>query len=71
MTAQKDISTRAWIEMCLLGAIWGASFFSIRIALNEVPFVTSVLHRTGWAMLAGAGLPSHRTGTGLIWARRL
>ncbi|WP_050929791.1 DMT family transporter [Aestuariivita boseongensis] len=51
MTQQKDISTRAWIEMILLGCIWGASFFSIRIALNEVPVVTSVLHRTFWAML--------------------
>ncbi len=51
MNAQKNISGRAWAEMILLGCIWGASFFSIRIALNEVPFVTSVLHRTGWAML--------------------
>lgn len=51
MTAQKDISGRAWAELILLGCIWGASFFSIRIALNEVPFVTSVLHRTGWAMV--------------------
>ena len=51
MTRQKDISSRAWAELILLGLIWGASFFSIRIALNEVPFVTSVLHRTGWAML--------------------
>lgn len=51
MTAQKDISGRAWAELILLGCIWGASFFSIRIALNEVPFVTSVLHRTSWAMV--------------------
>ena len=51
MKTQKDISGRAWAELILLGCIWGASFFSIRIALNEVPFVTSVLHRTGWAML--------------------
>jgi drug/metabolite transporter (DMT)-like permease len=51
MTTQKDISARAWAEMLLLGCIWGASFFSIRIALTEVPFVSSVLHRTFWAML--------------------
>ena len=62
MTTQKDISTRAWIELLLLGAIWGASFFSIRIALNEVPFVTSVLHRTGWAMLVLWGV---------VWLMRL
>ncbi|MCY4303260.1 MAG: DMT family transporter [Aestuariivita sp.] len=41
----------AWLELILLGLIWGASFFSIRIALNEIPFLTSVLHRTMWAML--------------------
>lgn len=71
MTTQKDISGRAWAELILLGCIWGASFFSIRIALNEVPFVTSVLHRTGWAMLVLwavvllARLPIPRTGG--IW----
>jgi drug/metabolite transporter (DMT)-like permease len=51
MNAQKTISGRAWAELLLLGLIWGGSFLSIRIALNEVPVVTSVLHRTGWAML--------------------
>lgn len=52
MTNQKSISNRAWAELFLLGAIWGASFLSVRIALNEIPVVTAVLHRTGWAMLA-------------------
>lgn len=52
MTDQKSISGRAWAELLLLGVIWGGSFLSIRIALNEVPVVTAVLHRTGWAMLA-------------------
>lgn len=51
MNAQKTISGRAWAELLLLGLIWGGSFLSIRIALNEVPVVTSVLHRTGWATL--------------------
>ena len=37
--------------MGLLGAIWGASFLSIRLALNEIPVLTLVLHRVGWAML--------------------
>ncbi len=51
MTPQKTISGRAWAELMLLGAIWGASFFSIRIALNEVGPLTAVAHRTFWAAL--------------------
>ncbi|WP_424986751.1 DMT family transporter [Microbulbifer sp. S227A] len=51
MTEQKTISPRAWGELLLLGLIWGGSFLSIRVALNEVPVTTAVLHRTGWAML--------------------
>lgn len=43
---------RAWAEMILLAAIWGASFLAIRVALDEVAPLTSVAHRTGWAMLA-------------------
>lgn len=51
MTHQKTISGRAWGELFLLGTIWGASFVSIRIALDEVGPLTSVAHRTFWAML--------------------
>jgi len=51
MSEQKTLSARAWAELLLLGLIWGASFLAIRIALDEVPVVTVVLHRTGWAML--------------------
>jgi drug/metabolite transporter (DMT)-like permease len=51
MTDQKSISSRAWAELLLLGLIWGGSFLSIRLALNEIPVATAVLHRTGWAML--------------------
>lgn len=51
MTAQKILSTRAWSELLLLSAIWGASFLSIRIALDEVPFITTVAHRVFWATL--------------------
>lgn len=51
MIEQKNISGRAWAEMALLGLIWGASFLSIRLALNEIPVFTLVLHRVGWAML--------------------
>lgn len=49
---QQTLSARAWTELALLGLIWGGSFLAIRIALDEVPFVTSVFHRTFWAMLA-------------------
>ncbi|MEP3054012.1 DMT family transporter [Ascidiaceihabitans sp.] len=51
MIDQKTISGRAWAELLLLGLIWGASFLSIRIALDEVGPLTSVAHRTLWAML--------------------
>ncbi|MEO9896913.1 MAG: DMT family transporter, partial [Paracoccaceae bacterium] len=51
MTAQKTISGRAWGELILLGAIWGVSFLSIRVALDEIGPLTSVAHRTFWAML--------------------
>ena len=51
MQAQKSLSGRAWGELFLLGAIWGASFLSIRIALDEVSFLTSVAHRVLWATL--------------------
>jgi drug/metabolite transporter (DMT)-like permease len=52
MVEQKTLSSRAWIEMLLLGCIWGGSFLSIRVALDEVSPLTSVAHRTFWAMLA-------------------
>ena len=50
MTVQKTLSGRAWAELILLGLIWGASFLSIRIALDEIDPLTSVAHRTFWAM---------------------
>ena len=42
---------RAWAEKILLATIWGGSFLAIRVALDEVTPLTSVAHRTGWAML--------------------
>lgn len=51
MTDQKTMSARAWAELFLLALIWGGSFLAIRVALDEVPVITSVLHRTGWAMI--------------------
>ena len=51
MIEQKTLSTRAWISLFALGTIWGLSFVSIRVALNEIGPLTSVAHRTFWAML--------------------
>lgn len=48
---QKTISPRAWFALVTLSFIWGASFLSIRIALDEIGPLTTVAHRTGWAML--------------------
>ena len=49
---QKNLSARAWGELILLSAIWGGSFLSIRIALDEIGPLTVVVHRVGWAALA-------------------
>lgn len=51
MTTQVSIGTRAWAELLLLSAIWGASFLSIAIALRELPVMTLVAHRVFWAAL--------------------
>ena len=52
MAPQKTLSPRALFELLLLGLIWGASFLSIRLALDEVSVLSSVLHRVSWAALA-------------------
>lgn len=62
MAAQKNMTTRAWVELVLLGVVWGGSFLAIRIALDEVPVLASVAHRTGWAMLILWGV---------VWIMRL
>ncbi len=49
---QQSLSPRAWAELLLLGLIWGGSFLAIRVALDEVPVLTTVFHRVFWAMLA-------------------
>ncbi len=51
MAPQKTLSGRAWAELLLLALIWGASFLSIRVALDEIGFVTVVAHRVVWAAL--------------------
>ena len=49
MSEQRTISTQACIELFVLALIWGGSFLAIRLALNEVHFVTSVAHSVFWA----------------------
>lgn len=64
----RDLSAQAWVLLCLLALIWGGSFLSIRIALDAVPFVTSVAYRVGfaavllwlWVLARGIELPSRR-----------
>ena len=51
MTDQKSLSGRAWPEMLVLALIWGGSFLSIRIALDEISPLMSVAHRVTLAML--------------------
>lgn len=52
MNTQKTISSRAWVELTLLATLWGASFVSIRVALDEIGPMTAVAHRVIWAALA-------------------
>ena len=51
MTQQTSVSNRAWIELILLSFIWGGSFLSIRVALDEIGFMSAVAHRVFWGML--------------------
>lgn len=45
------ITAHTWGLLALLASIWGASFLSIRIALDEIAPLTAVAHRVGWATL--------------------
>ena len=46
------LTTRAWAGLLALALIWGFSFLSMRIALDEMGPFNVVAHRVGWAMLA-------------------
>lgn len=48
---QKTMSGRAWADLLILSLIWGASFLSVHVALADIGPLTSVAHRTFWAML--------------------
>ncbi|MBC6403608.1 MAG: EamA family transporter, partial [Hyphomonadaceae bacterium] len=52
MQTQMTLSRHAWADLIFLALIWGGSFLAIRTALDEIPVLTSVLHRTGWAAVA-------------------
>jgi drug/metabolite transporter (DMT)-like permease len=56
MIEQKSISAAAWVSLIALGVIWGASFVTVRIALDEIGPLTAVAHRTFWAMLVLWGI---------------
>lgn len=45
MNSQKNISVRAWFEMCVLALIWGGSFLSFSLALQEIGVFTVVAFR--------------------------
>lgn len=45
----QNISTRSWIELGLLGLIWGGVFLATRIALDEISVLHAVAHRLIWA----------------------
>lgn len=46
------MTARMWALLLLLGIIWGGSFFSVSIAVKEIPPLTLVLIRVGVAALA-------------------
>lgn len=48
---ERNITAQSWGLLAILALLWGASFLSIRIALDEVPPLTAVAHRVGWATL--------------------
>jgi drug/metabolite transporter (DMT)-like permease len=51
MSTQTTLSGRAWSEIILLSFIWGGSFLSIRVALDEIGPLTAVAHRVFWGMV--------------------
>ncbi len=46
------ISFRVWIDLALLSLMWGGSFLAVRIALDEIGYLTAVAHRVFWGALA-------------------
>lgn len=52
MANERTMSGRAWSELFLIATIWGGSFLSVRIALNDIAFPAVVAHRVFWAAVA-------------------
>ena len=50
--AQTDISAATWSRLSLLALIWGGSFLSVRVALDEIGVLSVVAHRVLWGALA-------------------
>ena len=48
---QQSMSTRAWVELTGLALLWGGSFMSFAIGLQELGVFTLVAHRVFWAAL--------------------
>jgi len=54
--AQGAMSAADWGSLAALGAIWGGSYFFAKVALTELPPLTIVLGRVGFAALALAAV---------------
>jgi drug/metabolite transporter (DMT)-like permease len=46
---QQQMNSRAWLEMLLLGAIWGGVFLAVALALEEISIFSLVTMRVGFA----------------------
>jgi len=46
------LSSRAAVEIALLGAMWGGSFLAVGVALDDLPVAWIVAHRVAWAAAA-------------------
>ncbi len=72
MSAQQILSPRAWGELFLLALIWGGSFLSIRVGLEQLGVMTVVAFRilgallVLWGYVLARGLPVPRSPR--IWA---
>lgn len=51
MAPQKSMSPYTWGLLALLSLLWGGTFLSVRIVLDELGPLTLVAHRVGWASL--------------------
>ena len=52
MTQAPSLTPRAWLGLFALAVLWGFSFLSMRVALDEIGPFALVAHRVTWAMVA-------------------